>query len=124
MAPVSQELGPPTNPGRFNSETIEAHLGAYNEGLSGYLAELIQWCRKEIEAAQRRPRILQLAEHFKDRNLILPTHVLQLFMRYQTMLDNQLYKALRALRETQEWRLQRVKPTDEAACGDAIESAA
>ena len=25
--------------------------------------------------------------------------------RYQTTLDNQLYKALRALREAQEWRL-------------------
>jgi len=28
-----------------------------------------------------------------------------LFTRYQTTLDNQLYKALRAFRDAQEWRL-------------------
>jgi hypothetical protein len=107
-----------------DSETIEAHLGAFNEGLSGYLAELIRWCRKEVETAQRRPKILQLADHFRARNLVLPAHALQLFTRYQTMLDNQLYKALRALRDAQEWRLRRAEPEDEADCADAIESAA
>ena len=96
-------------------ETIEAHLGAYKEGLSGYLAELMRWCRKELEAAQRRPKILQLADHFRARNLLLPAQALQLFTRYQTMLDNQLYKALRALREAQEWRLKRAEPEGEAA---------
>ena len=107
-----------------DNETIEAHLGAFNEGLSGYLAELIRWCRNEIETAQRRPKILQLADHFRARNLVLPAHALQLFMRYQAMLDNQLYKALRVLRDAQEWRLKRAEPEDEADRADAIESAA
>jgi len=107
-----------------DSETIEAHLGAFNEGLSGYLAELIRWCRKEVETAQRRPKILQLADHFRARNLVLPAHALQLFTRYQTMLDNQLYKALSALRDAQEWRLRRAEPEDDADCADAIENAA
>lgn len=107
-----------------DDETIEEHLGAYKEGLSGYLAELMRWCRKELETAQRRPKILQLADHFRSRNLLLPAQALQLFTRYQTMLDNQLYKALRALREAQEWRSKRAPPEDEADCVDAIESAA
>lgn len=88
-----------------DDETIEEHLKAYDQGLSGYLAELIRRCRKELDTAQRRPKVLQLAEQFRARNLVLPAHALQLFTRYQTMLDNQLYKALRALRESQEWRL-------------------
>ena len=47
-----------------DNEKIEEHLGAYKEGLSGYLAELIGWCRKELDAAQRRPKILQLQSIF------------------------------------------------------------
>ena len=107
-----------------DNETIGEHLSAYNDGLSGYLGELIRWCRKEIETAQRRPKILQLAEHFRARNLLLPTPLLQLLTRYQTMLDNQLYKALRALREAQEWRLKRAEPEEEVDCADPMESAA
>ena len=106
-----------------DSETIEVYLGAYKEGLSGYLAELMRWCRKELETAQRRPKILQLAEHFRSRNLVLPAHALQLFARYQAMLDNQLYKALRALREAQERRMKQTEPEREAECVNAIESA-
>jgi hypothetical protein len=107
-----------------DNETIDEHLSAYNEGLSGYLGELVRWCQKEIETAQRRPKILRLADHFRSRNLILPGHLLHLFTRYQTMLDNQLYKALRALREAQEWRLKRVNPADEVECADVIENVA
>ena len=107
-----------------DNETIEEHLGAYKEGVSGYLTDLMRWCRKELETAQRRPKILQLAEHFRSRNLVLPAQALQLFTRYQTMLDNQLYKALRALREAQEWRSKRTPPEDEADLANAIESAA
>ena len=113
-----------TSDAESDDETIEQHLGAYNDGIKGYLAELIRWCRKEIEAAERRPKVLQLAEHFRARNLILPTPLLQLLTRYQTMLDNHLYKALRALRDTQEWRWKRAESEDEADSTDAIESAA
>ena len=36
---------------------------------------------------------------------MLSADTLELFARYQTTLDNQLFKLLKALRETQEWRL-------------------
>lgn len=107
-----------------DNEAVEDYLGAYDEGLSGYLAELIQWCRKELETARQRPKVLQLAEHFRARNLVLPVHALQLFTRYQTTLDNQLFKSLRALRETQEWRLKKAVPAEEAVPSTLIGSAA
>jgi hypothetical protein len=53
----------------------------------------------------------------------LPNDAIEIFSRYQTTLDNQLYKALRALREAQEWRL---KTLDAKAGSDAepLEAAA
>ena len=35
--------------------------------------------------------------------------MLEVFSRYQTTLDNQLYKSLRALRDAQEWRLKTIE---------------
>jgi hypothetical protein len=57
--------------------------------------------------------------------LVLPADTLDVFARYQTTLDNQLFKALRVLRETQDWRLKTleattpVEPAAEAATIDA-----
>jgi hypothetical protein len=86
-------------------ESLEKHLKSYPGGLSGYLDELMSWCRKQIADAEKRPEILAVAETIRARNQVLPHNKLELFARYQTMLDNQLFKALRALREAQTWRL-------------------
>jgi hypothetical protein len=86
-------------------ESIEKHLKSYQGGLSGYLDELMGWCRKQIADAEKRSEILAIAETVRSRNQILPHNKLELFARYQTMLDNQLFKALRALRQAQTWRL-------------------
>jgi hypothetical protein len=86
-------------------ENVEKYLKSYPGGLSGYLEELMSWCRKQIADAENRPEILAVAETIRARNQVLPHHKLELFARYQTMLDNQLFKALRALREAQTWRL-------------------
>jgi len=104
--------------------TVEAYLEHCDRGLRGYLAELFHWCRREIEAARQRPKILALAEHCKARNLVLPVHTLQLFARYQTTLDNQLFKALRALRDAQEWRMKQADSPDEDNVDDGVEEAA
>ena len=73
---------------------------------------MIQWCHEQLKQAERHPQVLALAEQVKAKRLVLPDAVLEVFSRYQTALDNQLYKALRALREAQEWRL---KTLDAAA---------
>lgn len=82
------------------------YLSDYSGGLTSYLAELLSWCRTTLADADERPRILELADDVRLQRLVLPEATLQLLSRYQTTLDNQLYKALKALRETQEWRLQ------------------
>lgn len=74
-------------------------------GLTGYVAELLSWCRKQLADADRRPHIIALAEQVRTRRLVLPSATLELFARYQTTLDNQLFKVLKALRDAQEWRL-------------------
>ncbi len=86
-------------------EPIE-YLEDYSGGLTSYLVELLSGCRKTLAEADERPRILDLADKVRLQRLVLPEATLQLLSRYQTMLDNQVYKALKALREAQEWRLQ------------------
>ena len=88
-----------------DQETPETYVDSLGGGLSGYLTELSLWCHREISAAKKRPGLLHLAAQLRERNFVLPSAQLEVFARYQTTLDNQLYKALRAFREAQEWRL-------------------
>ena len=86
--------------------SIEQFLANTENGLKGYTQELDAFCRKELEAADRRPRVLELAEVARQRRLVLEPELLELFARYQTTLDNQLLRLLKALRQAQSWRLQ------------------
>ncbi len=74
-------------------------------GLSGYLLELMQWCREQLKEAEARPQIHAIADLVRERSLVLSVETLELFSRYQTTLDNHLYKAMRAFRDTQDARL-------------------
>jgi hypothetical protein len=73
--------------------------------LTGFVDHLLTWCKEQLAEAEKRPRMVALAKQVRGRRLILPDDMLEVFSRYQTTLDNQLYKALRALRDAQEWRL-------------------
>ena len=88
-----------------DGEDIAAYLKDYDKGLRGYAMYIARWCREELRRAEKRPHVLALADQLRAKRLVLPPDTLALFTRYQTTLDNQLYKALRAFRETQEWRL-------------------
>ena len=88
-----------------DGEDIAAYLKDYDNGLSGYARDIARWCREELCKAEKRPHVLALADQLRAKRLVLPPDTLALLTRYQTTLDNQLYKALRAFRETQEWRL-------------------
>ena len=108
-----------------DGETIEEQLSSQENGITGYVGGLVEWCHEQLREAAKRPRIVALAEQVRARRLVLPADALEVFSRYQTTLDNQLYKALRALREAQEWRLKTIDaqssnvsrpvPPDEAA---------
>ena len=103
--------------------SIEDHLKSHKDGITGFVAELLTWCHEQLGEAAKRPHVLALAKQVRSRRLILQDDAIEIFSRYQTTLDNQLYKALRALREAQEWRL---KTLDAKAGSDAepLEAAA
>jgi hypothetical protein len=88
-----------------HGDDIAAYLKEYDDGLPGYAREIARWCREELQKAKNRPNVLALADQLRAKQLVLSPDTLALFTRYQTTLDNQLYKALHAFRETQEWRL-------------------
>ncbi|MGD9671597.1 MAG: hypothetical protein AB7U75_21550 [Hyphomicrobiaceae bacterium] len=92
--------------------------------LSGYLVELPSWCHREISRAKKRPQLLRLAEQLRERGLVLPLDQMEVMARYQTTLDNQLYKALRVFCEAREWRLQTIESSPEPIASEvpAIEA--
>ncbi len=91
-----------------DNSDLDSYLDDRDGGLSSYVAALMQWCQTEIEAAERQPKLIELSRQIEARKLVLPQRELDLLARYQTTLDNQLYKSLKALREAQEWRLKTI----------------
>ncbi len=84
---------------------VQTLVAKHKDGLTGYVDELYEWCQGQIREAERRPALIALAEQVRMSRLVLTSDALEVLARYQTTLDNQLFKALRALREAQEWRL-------------------
>jgi hypothetical protein len=112
-----------TSDAETDGDDLETHLKNYKEGLAEYVAQLLRWCREQMRDAEKRPKILATAELVSAKRLVLSDDKLELFTRYQTTLDNQLYKALRIFRETQEWRLKALQGSV-AATEQAEEAAA
>ena len=75
------------------------------EGPLNYFKGLIQYCHEQIEEAEFRPLVLEVAELVKNKRSILSGPIRDNLARYQVMLDNEFYKAIKAFREAQEWRL-------------------
>ncbi len=90
-------------------ETPQNYLASYkginefNSGSNGFLDELKTWCQNKLSKLESRQRLIELMPVVQDRESLPITN--QLLTRYQVTLDNELYKALKALREQQEWRL-------------------
>lgn len=112
-----------TSDAEEDGEDITTYVSGRKDGLTGYVAELLQWCREQIRHAEARPHILELAEQVRAKRLFLPTDAIDVLARYQTTLDNQMFKLLRALREAQEWRLKTLEQTP-AQTADDIEEIA
>jgi hypothetical protein len=105
--------------------TIAAYLADHDQGLQGYVTSLVLWCREQLQAAAARPAVLQIADLVRTKRLLTPTDELDVLSRYQTTLDNQLYKALRAFRQTQAWRLDAIEAVPGgAADADSTDEAA
>ena len=87
------------------AESVEVHVGHFQDGVDGWIVDLVVRCRNELERAEQRRKIIETATLQRTRRLVLSTEDLELLARYQSTLDAQLYKALKALREAQQWRL-------------------
>ena len=92
-----------------DQETIEKYLSDCENGLNEYLSYLMQWCRAELAKARKQPGVLAVAELVRSEQVVLSEPKLNLFMRYQTTLDNQLMKLAKALREAQDWRVKNLE---------------
>ena len=51
------------------------------------------------------PLVLEIARTVQNKRAILQGQLCDALAKYQVMLDNELYKAIKAFRETQVWRL-------------------
>ena len=92
--------------------------GDHKGGLTGYVDKLYEWCREQVRTSASRSHALLLADQVRAKRLVLPNDTLEVFSRYQTTLDNQLFKTLKALRDAQEWRLQTLVPVPQAHAHD------
>ena len=105
-------------------QSLDQYLADFDRGLVDFVKGLEEWCRGELESARMRPRLLQMAELVRHRHQVLAPDQLELFARYQSALDNQLNKALRALRDAQAWRLQTLEARGAVVEPDAEQAAA
>lgn len=95
----------------------ELHEDAGEQGPADYLAEefdgdsagyvrfVVDWCRSQIDKAEQSAAIQAAVRAIRDERAVLSGDVADTMGRYAEMLDRELYRAIRALREAQDWRL-------------------
>lgn len=69
---------------------------------------------KELAKARQRPKNIALFNNAFAEQGILTDKYRESFERYQASLDNQLYKAMKELRQVQEWRLNTIEVVPDA----------
>ena len=84
-------------------QSPEQYLQEFNNP-NDFIISLVRYCQDQIKQAEKRPLILEIAELVKSKLSILKEKLRDSLAKYQVMLDNELYKALKALRDTQDWR--------------------
>ena len=82
----------------------EDEISQFLDGYDSYFSDIARQCRIQIEQAKQKPLILELAALIRNKQAILKNDLRETLSKYQVMLDNELYKAIKALREAQEWR--------------------
>ena len=93
-------------------QTIAAFVDDYLGGFNEYVADLVRYCEAQLRKADQQPALLALADAVRAQRSIPGPEARDPLSRYQSMLDNELYRALKALREAQDWR-QRTLETDQ-----------
>lgn len=97
-----------------DEESAAAYLKSRNTSLAAWLEELRQYAGMELEKALQRPRNIELYKNAFAEQGILDDKYRDSLERYQAALDNQLYKAMKELRQLQEWRLKTLETVQDA----------
>ena len=84
-----------------------------------YFDSLRDYCLKEIQKKHQHQMVSAVAELVKSKHVILKEKLRDSLCKYQVMLDNELYKAMKALRDAQEWRMNSCVVADGFVVGDA-----
>ena len=102
--------------------TIEEYLAEIN-GIQDYLVDLGKWCQEQTTEAEQRPLILAVARMVRAKNAFPTEHKQAILLKHQTTLDNQLFKTIKALRETQTWRLETMEGAIVPDTGSSLNNA-
>lgn len=89
---------------KLNAVTPEEYLHKY-ETPSNFFKHVAHYCRDELQQLERKQLVLAVAQMVKDKRAILSEKSRDSLAKYQVMLDNELYKAIKAFREVQAWRI-------------------
>ncbi|MDD5579044.1 MAG: hypothetical protein PHY16_07150 [Methylobacter sp.] len=94
-----------------DQESIADYLKSWDQPAE-FFYDLIKYCQEQIKKTEQRPLILEVANMIRNKRAVLQQEQLRdALAKYQVMLDNELYKAIKALRETQIWRLDSLPST-------------
>ena len=88
-----------------NDLDVAEFLSAYEGNLPVFVRDLSSVCKNILDSSQERLAEQQLTAELQKKALLLPKQDLDLIARYQTTLDNQLFKLLKEFREQQAWRM-------------------
>jgi hypothetical protein len=79
---------------------------AFDEDPAGYVEFIIDWTSEQISKAKDSGPIRAAVRAVRKEQAVLSDPAGQNMGRYSEMLDRELYRALKALREAQEWRME------------------
>ena len=88
---------------RGSLEALSTQFAEIGKGIDRYIKDFIVTLRAEYD----REQIREFASLYRDSAQLRAS--VDLIGRYQSALDNELYKAMKALREAQTWRLSRLE---------------
>lgn len=96
---------------KFNATTPETYLQKY-ETSAHYFKTVVRYSHEQLQQLERKKLVLTVAEMIKDKHAILSEKSRDSLAKYQVMLDNEFYKAIKALREAQTWRIDMLPPAN------------
>lgn len=100
----------------FHAEAMHVSVDDFikqNNGLSKYLKEIVKISKSEVKKIENNSSkdslLSKIEEWVRAKNAVTQGELEKQLSRYQTSLDNELYKALKALREQQQWRRENIE---------------